>query len=137
MGDVSEHFNQAELACPHCGFYNATQPLIDALEELRSQGPEPIHIDDACRCPEHNLAVGGVPHSQHPNGEAADIKIEGLSLQEMYDRAKKVPAFDNGGIGVYQSGFIHVDVRAGKARWAKVAQHREYIGLEQSGLVAV
>ena len=107
--------------------------LIQSLEQLRGLGPEPIIVHDGYRCPEHNREVGGVEHSEHLLGIAADIKIQGLSLQQQYDRAKTVPDFDNGGIGVYpESNFIHVDVRDGKARWAKIKG--EYRDISLSGL---
>ncbi len=107
--------------------------LIQSLEQLRGLGPEPIIVHDGYRCPEHNREVGGVEHSEHLLGIAADIKIQGLSLQQQYDRAKTVPDFDNGGIGVYpESNFIHVDVRDGKARWARIKG--EYRDISLSGL---
>lgn len=120
MGDLSAHFSRSELQCHDCGKCVIDPGLLEALEALRSLGPEPILIDDAYRCPEHNAAVGGVNDSQHTEGKAADLRIEGLNLQQMYARAKTVPAFLAGGIGVYDGGFIHVDVRDGKARWARV-----------------
>ena len=98
-------------------------------EALRALGAEPILVDDGYRCPEHNAAVGGVNDSQHTEGKAADIRIEGLTLQQMYDRAKSIPAFLNGGIGVYDGGFIHVDIRNGKARWSRV--RGVYLGIDQ------
>ena len=121
MGDLTAHFSRSELACKHCGLFNATVFLLDALEELRSLGPEAIIIHDGCRCAEHNVAVGGVKDSEHLLGIAADLEIAGLSLQQMYERAEKVGAFRNGGIGVYDhQAFIHVDARGHRARWARV-----------------
>jgi uncharacterized protein YcbK (DUF882 family) len=102
------------------------------LEALRALGPEPIFVDDGYRCPEHNKSVGGVSASQHTLGKAADIRIGTLGLQDMYDRAIQVPAFLNGGIGVYSDAtlpFAHVDIRDGKARWARV--NGVYVGIEQ------
>lgn len=119
MGDLSPHFSTRELACPHCGEAKVTPTLVEALEKLRSQGPEPIIIHDGYRCAQHNASVGGVKDSQHELGTAADLDIPGLTLQQMYDRAKQVPEFAGGGIGVYDGNFIHVDVRSGKARWAR------------------
>lgn len=127
MGDQSPHFSTSEMQCHDCGKCVLDPGLLPALEALRSLGPEPILIDDAYRCPEHNAQVGGVNDSTHMEGKAADLRIEGLTLQQMYDRAKSVPAFLNGGIGVYDGGFIHVDVREGKARWARV--RGIYLGL--------
>lgn len=130
MGDLSTHFSTSEFACKDCGRCKIVSELIDALEALRSLGPEPIIVDDGYRCPEHNASVGGVKSSQHLLGKAADIRIEGLSLQDMYERAIRIPAFRDGGIGVYDSGFIHVDVRDnGEARWSRV--RGKYTGIDQ------
>jgi uncharacterized protein YcbK (DUF882 family) len=120
MGDLSEHFSTSEMECHHCGRCSISGALITALEALRALGPEPIIVNDGYRCPEHNAAVGGVPDSEHVQGIAADIRIQGLSLQEMYDRAVRVQDFAEGGIGVYDGNFIHVDVRQRLARWARV-----------------
>lgn len=120
MGDLSAHFSTEEMKCRDCGRCSVTGELIAALEELRALGPEPIIVSDGYRCPEHNSAVGGVKCSQHMAGKAADIRIQGLSLQQMYDRAKTVPSFLAGGIGVYDTGFIHVDVRDTEARWSRI-----------------
>lgn len=118
--DLSAHFNISEMACHHCGHCIVTGRLLGALEQLRALGPEPINVNDGYRCDVHNAAVGGVAHSEHTRGMAADIRIQGLSLQQMYDRALRVPDFAGGGIGIYpDDGFIHVDVREGRARWCR------------------
>ena len=119
----SPHFARAEMVC-HCGCGQALiEPaLIDALEALRAK-TGPIRVNDAYRSPAHNAAVGGCTHSEHPLGAAADIVIEGKSLQQMYDLAESVDAFCKGGIGAYSgedgtTPRIHVDVRPdGPARW--------------------
>lgn len=122
MGDMSPHFNRSELACKHCGECILDPALLPALELLRAQGDEVIIVHDAYRCRVHNAAVGGVLKSEHPEGMAADVGIPGLTLQEMYDRAKRVPAFANGGIGVYDCmpPMIHVDTRPRQARWSRI-----------------
>lgn len=117
------------MACRDCGRCEIQQSLLNALEVLRSLGPEPILVDSAYRCPEHNAEIGGVKDSQHQLGTAADIRIEGLNLQQMYDRAKQVPEFANGGVGVYDGGFIHVDVRQGRARWSRIKG--VYLGIQE------
>jgi uncharacterized protein YcbK (DUF882 family) len=127
MGDLSEHFSRVEMRCHDCGKCDISTDLLTALERLRALGPELIIVDDGYRCPEHNAEVGGVNGSQHTLGLAADIRIAGLTLQQQYDRAKSIPAFFDGGIGVYDGGFIHVDVRNGKARWAR--KGGVYLGL--------
>ena len=127
MGDLSEHFSRHELACPHCGVCELDARLVPALEQLRAAAGVPIVVHDAYRCEAHNKAVGGVAHSQHPMGMAADVGIEGKTLKEMYELATSVPDFAGGGIGLYDGGFVHVDVRKGAARWARV--NGKYVGI--------
>lgn len=123
---LSAHFSEREMACHHCGRLPAEmagmQVLLASLEHLRAIAGSPIQINDAYRCPEHNEEVGGVQHSQHELGRAADIVIESCpdDFAAMYRLAVQVPLFALGGIGVYSSPpRLHVDVRPdGPARWA-------------------
>jgi uncharacterized protein YcbK (DUF882 family) len=121
MGDLSPHFSRKELACRCCGRLIVDPRLIEALEALRQLGGVPIVIHAGYRCPAHNREVGGVPNSEHTRGLAADIHIPGLSLQQMYAMASEVPQFAQGGIGAYDTNFLHVDVRDHRARWARVS----------------
>jgi uncharacterized protein YcbK (DUF882 family) len=127
MGDLSAHFSRNELQCRCCGRLQIDSRLLDGLEKLRAQAGTPVVIHAGYRCPEHNAAVGGVPHSEHTLGLAADIALPGLSLQRMYELALEVPQFAHGGIGVYDGGFLHVDVREQRARWARVSG--QYVGM--------
>jgi hypothetical protein len=52
-----------------------------------------------------------------------------LSLQRMYELALAVPQFAQGGIGVYDGGFLHVDVREHRARWARISG--TYVGVTE------
>jgi uncharacterized protein YcbK (DUF882 family) len=126
---ISIYFSEHELACKHCGKFGCTDELKAALDDLRKTVRLPVLVHDAYRCDEHNAAVSLVNKSQHPAGTAADISIPGLTLQEMFDAAKRIPAFYYGGIGVYDKNFIHVDVRkdAKPARWAFVGAKEEPI----------
>jgi hypothetical protein len=128
VGDLSPHFSRAEFACRCCGELKIEPTLLEGLELLRSLAGRPIVVHDGYRCEGHNQEVGGVTDSEHTRGLAADIAIPGLSLQEMYELALQVPAFRNGGIGAYDSNFLHLDVRAEQARWARV--RGEYVGIQ-------
>lgn len=123
---TSQHFCTLELKChggincAYCGGENlCTARLLTALEALRViAGNVPIVISSAYRCAIHNAEAGGAAHSEHVQGNAADIFIHGMTAAEMYRKARLVPAFRNGGIGVaLHQGYIHVDVRATPARW--------------------
>jgi hypothetical protein len=128
MGDLSAHFSKAEFACHCCGKLRIETGLIDALEELRKLAGKEVIVHDGYRCAAHNQEVGGVTGSEHTLGMAADIAIAGLSLQQMFELALQVPTFLNGGIGVYDGGFLHLDTRPHPARWARV--RGQYVGIQ-------
>ncbi len=128
MGDLSEHFSKSELACHCCGQLKIESGLVEALEQLRSLAGKEVVVHDAYRCPAHNQQVGGVSDSEHTLGMAADVSIPGLTLQEMYELALQVLAFLKGGIGVYDGGFVHVDIRLHQSRWARV--RGQYVGIQ-------
>ncbi len=121
MGDLSKDFSSAEFACPDCGKVGSINPtLVQGLQELRDLAQLPVKIHSGWRCPEHNAAVGGQGKSQHLLGTAADISIGNIDEFKMFALAEQIIPFRDGGIGVYK-GFIHVDVRLERARWARLA----------------
>lgn len=128
MGDLSAHFSKAELACHCCGELKIETALIEALEQLRTLANKEIVVHDGFRCPAHNQDVGGVSESEHTRGMAADVSIPGLSLQQMFDLALQIPTFLHGGVGVYDSNFLHLDTRPHQARWARV--RGQYVGIQ-------
>lgn len=109
---LSEHFSRAEFACHHCDqlpVEGISKELLEGLEALREAVGRPIHVTNGYRCPEHNEAVGGVEDSQHVQGKAADIWVDGIGVFELYSIAVEI--FD--AVGIYiESGFIHVDMRS-------------------------
>lgn len=128
MANLSPHFSKKELACRCCGQLKIEDRLLTGLEALRQLAEAPVIVDDAYRCPPHNEKVGGVPNSEHTQGIAADVRIPGLTLQQMYELALKVPEFAEGGIGAYDGGFLHVDVRDHRSRWARI--RGQYVGIQ-------
>jgi uncharacterized protein YcbK (DUF882 family) len=130
MGDLTAHFSRSELSCRCCGRLQIDSRFVDGLEQLRILANAPITVHAGYRCAQHNLEVGGVPHSEHLLGMAADIAIPGASLQRMYELALEVPQFAEGVIGVYDTNFfLHVDVRERRARWARV--HGSYVDVRR------
>jgi uncharacterized protein YcbK (DUF882 family) len=105
---LSPHFTAAEFRCKHCGKLIVDPKLIVKLEELRHAiGDKPIIVTSGYRCPVHNKAVGGVTNSQHMQGKAADIYVNGMSSVDLARKARQV-GFSF--VKVYR-GWIHVDVR--------------------------
>jgi uncharacterized protein YcbK (DUF882 family) len=105
---LSEHFIANEFRCKHCGELKIDMNLIIKLEDLRHViGDKPIVVNSGYRCPVHNKDVGGVANSQHCQGRAADIYVNGMNNHELAQYARQV-GFSF--VKVY-SGWIHVDVR--------------------------
>lgn len=118
---LSKNFNSNEFDCK-CSRPTCKQTLIDMnhvinLQLLRDRVGKAINQNCAYRCPEHNLEVGGVSGSQHPQGYASDITIAGMTPNEVADVSESI--FN--GLGRYDT-FTHVDSRdllqkGAKARW--------------------
>lgn len=110
---LSKNFNQREFACRHCGMVHVEPVLITKLQALRNAIGKPINVTSGYRCPIHNKNVGGATQSRHMQGQAADLIINGMTPAEVAQAAIKVGL---GGIGVYKSGFTHVDIGPSR-RW--------------------
>jgi uncharacterized protein YcbK (DUF882 family) len=122
MGDLSKNFSRSEFACKGqdcCEHSAPVHPeLISALQELREKVMVPLTINSGFRCNRHNRAIGGAAQSFHRLGMAADIACpKGMTPETLAQAAEAIPAFHEGGIGIYPS-WVHLDVRiTGKARW--------------------
>jgi zinc D-Ala-D-Ala carboxypeptidase len=122
MGDLSKNFSRSEFACKGtncCGHSAPVHPeLISALQALRDHLNLPLSITSGFRCNRHNEFVGGAAQSFHTLGMAADVACpDGLTAEDLAQAAETIPAFQQGGIGIYSS-WVHLDVRTtGKARW--------------------
>lgn len=110
MGATGPHFSKAELACHHCGVNECRQPLVDALEAFRVLVGKPVIVSSAYRCPQHNAEAGGAGRSEHVDGLAADIRVNGMTASELEVMARKIRAIRGIGRNDHEQ-FIHVDVR--------------------------
>jgi uncharacterized protein YcbK (DUF882 family) len=121
MTMYTANFSRRELSC-RCGCKTPIEVdanlarLAAVLQQLRELAGAPIIIASGYRCARHNKAVGGAEKSQHITGMAADIWSKKITPAQLFVLAEKIPAFQNGGIGIY-STWIHLDIRKGRARW--------------------
>lgn len=92
------------------------EKLLKLLENIRNYTGKPVRINSGYRSPEYNKTIKNAsPKSQHCEGKAADIRIEGITPAKVAEIAE-IYLGNSGGVGVY-STFTHVDVRTGCARW--------------------
>jgi len=110
---LSKNFNELEFACRHCRQVHVEPELVTKLQALRDALGRPITVTSGYRCPVHNRNVGGATQSRHMQGQAADLVVAGVSPAAVAQAADRVGL---GGIGVYKSGFTHVDIGP-KRRW--------------------
>ena len=82
VGEITANFRWEEFHCKcfECAMsfehVVATHWLVtQVLQPLRNQLGRSIHVNSGYRCPTHNVAVNGVPNSQHMQGTAADISV--------------------------------------------------------------
>lgn len=93
--------------------------LAENLQVLRDYIGEPIHVNSGYRTPVYNAKVGGKKKSQHLLAKASDITVKSKTPKQLAAIVEKLIAKGElkfGGLGIYP-GFIHVDIRPGKARW--------------------
>ena len=113
---LSKNFKVSEFACKDgSDTVFISQGLVTVLQKIRDHFGKPVIITSAYRNDAYNKKVGGAVYSQHKYGAAADIFIIGVSPATIAAYVETIMP-DMGGIGIYSS-FVHVDVRADRARW--------------------
>lgn len=120
LGDLSTNFWSSEFRCicPKCRRekVRVSSLLLFKLEMMIiiiDEGLDyhkPVIVLSGNRCEEENKRIGGFPGSEHipaPDGEAADIKVKGISPIKLGLIAEEVGGLR---IGIAKWG-IHVDVK--------------------------
>lgn len=115
---LSPHFRVREFHSKHdpTDVVKVDERLLTLLERIRAHVGAPVHINSGYRSPEYNRTLKNAsPRSQHCNGKAADIWVEGVTPKQIAEIAECYLG-SSGGIGIYKN-FTHVDVRTSCARW--------------------
>jgi len=113
---LSKNFDRHEFACS-CGCASSTidAGVVKILQEIRDHFNKRVVVTSGVRCIHHNERVGGSFASQHMNGRAADIVVDGVEPDDVAAWVDTVYP-DELGLGRY-STFTHIDTRNEKARW--------------------
>lgn len=108
------HLREMECGCGACPRTPVDLDHLRRLETLRARlGGRPIRITSGYRCRRHNAAVGGHPTSEHMEGLATDVVVDGRAPDVVAAIAEDVGF---GGLGRYDT-FTHLDGRVRLSRW--------------------
>ena len=119
---LSPSFRVREFACKGSDVVLIDDELVVLLQCIREHFGKPVVITSGYRTAAHNAVVGGAKSSQHLLGRAADIRVPGVSVEDVAAYAESLMP-DWGGVGRYPvkagraTGWVHVDTRANKSRW--------------------
>jgi hypothetical protein len=133
MDRLGEFFTLAEMTRTSTGLENVPGPAVRAnlqelvatvLDPLRRHLGRPVRITSGFRSKQVNRRVGGSPHSRHLDGEAADIKVDGLDAHDLVE-AIQLAELDFDQVIAYapeRGGHVHLGILAGAA-----ARHRRQL----------
>ena len=98
------------------------------LQPIRDYYDKPVKVTSGYRSKALNTAVGGSQSSQHSYGEAADIQIDGVSVDELFADLKsgEVVNLDNVGQVIIEkvggAEWIHISIMT--PRYAEIQKAR-------------
>jgi hypothetical protein len=112
---LTENFKIGEFACKcsRCTEVLVDEALVEWLQKLRDYFGVPVNVNSGYRCELHNKAVGGAATSHHLRGMAADIRVKGISPEEV---AKYAESIGIQRIGLYDN-FVHIGSDTRKRFW--------------------
>lgn len=114
---LSENFRLDEFKCKcgKCDPILVDEALVTWLQKLRDHFGKSVNINSGYRCAKHNASakVGGSPSSHHVKGMAADIRVEGVTPEEV---AKYAESIGIQRIGLYDN-FVHIGSDTRKRFW--------------------
>ena len=124
MSKLTENFSLGEFRCKDGTdvpdeYMDNVRELAENLQALREHVDKPIKVISGYRSPKYNRKIKGARRSQHLTASGADIKIKGMTPQEVKEVVEKLikdGLMKQGGVGLYKT-FLHYDVRGRKAPW--------------------
>ncbi len=114
---LSENFRLDEFKCKcgKCDPILVDDQLITHLQKIRDHFGRRVNVNSGYRCAKHNAdpKVGGSPGSHHVKGMAADIRVEGITPEEV---AKYAEYIGIQRIGLYDT-FVHIGSDTTRKFW--------------------
>jgi len=73
---------------------NLRELCNQVLEPLREKLAKPVKVTSGYRSEKLNKLIGGAKNSQHCKGEAADIHVPGMTIEELFQFCKEHLNYD-------------------------------------------
>ena len=114
---LSKNFRLDEFKCK-CGSCDpilVDEDLVAWLQQIRDHFGRSVSVNSGYRCKAHNASakVGGSPSSHHVKGMAADIRVLGITPEEV---AKYAESIGIQRIGLYDD-FVHIGSDTTRKFW--------------------
>lgn len=116
-GDI-RYFTREEFKCKcggkFCNGYPAEmqEAVVKIADAARDHFGKPAHVVSGLRCQQWNAHEGGVANSQHMYGEAVDLRIDGVSAEELQQFVSTQPGHRYS--YCINSTNVHFDIPKGK-----------------------
>jgi Peptidase M15 len=102
---LADEMAQAKIA----GNNGVSHRIAVLLNRVSAHFHRPVTIISGCRSYAHNRRIGGARESYHLRCMAADFRVPGVGLGQVYRYAASLPG--RGGVGTYcHESFMHIDV---------------------------
>ena len=134
---LSEHFTLEEMTFSQTAIRKGIDNTPDAvvirnltnlceyiLEPIRKGLGKPIYVSSGYRCKELNKAIGGATSSQHVQGRAADISVQGMSTENIFDWIKHSGIIFDQAINEFSS-WVHISYAVNARMERLIARHEK------------
>jgi hypothetical protein len=105
------------LQAPPCALWVNIIATAQLAQEAREYFRRPMTVTSGYRDEAYNRAVGGSGASLHMEFRAMDVSIPGIDPRSLYWWLDMHAESQRIGLGLYDTGFVHLDTRGTRARW--------------------
>ena len=137
---LGKHFTLAEMTTTDTGLTNTPSAEYIAalarlvalvLDPLRADLGRPVRVTSGYRSPAVNAQVGGSATSQHLRGEAADIKVDGMTTADVARAIHRLRLpVDQCIVERGDAGWVHVSTALGggnRGQWLASPKAGQYV----------
>ena len=97
---------------------------LEVFEPVRVFIGKPVHVTSGFRCKELEIAIGsGIAVNQHLTGNAADIHVDGMTFDGLFDLLRVNPSIPYDQL-ITEGGCVHISGGVDVPRRMAMIQHK-------------